>query len=85
MEKSSTPELPKGPSPNRTIDTTLGGSDNNNQDGHYEVIDRRQLVPINDTECTHPEFVPDPTDETEEFIAMVCTNDNCPVGYLASK
>ena len=85
MEPNSTPEAPRGPSPNQSIDTTLTGSDNNNQDGYKEIIDRRQLTPINDTECTHPEFVKDPTDETEEFVSMVCTNSKCPVGYLLSK
>lgn len=85
METPSTPDATRGPSPNQSIDTTLTGSDNNNQDGHKEIIDRRQLVPIHDTECTHPEFVKDLTDETEEFVSMVCSNSNCPVGYLLSK
>lgn len=85
MEPNSTPEANRGPSPNQTIDTTHGGSDNNNQDGHKEIIDRRQMVPIHDTECLHPEFVKDETDETEEFVSMVCSNSNCPVGYLLSK
>ena len=82
MQESSQPQ---GPSPNRSIDTTLTGSDNNNQDGHVEVIDRRDMVPVNDVECSHERFVPDPSDETDDFIAMVCANERCPVGYLQTK
>lgn len=72
-------------SPNRTIDTTVTGGDNDSQDGYFERIDRREMTPMNDTECTHERYVKDPSDETEEYVSMVCANSKCPVGYLLAK
>jgi len=51
-------------------------------DGHSEVIDTSNLRPITNAGCKH-EYVPDPTDETESYIAMICKH--CVQGYLARK
>lgn len=45
----------------------------------------RERQPINDTECLHDEYIEDPSDETETYIAMVCANPRCPYGYLKAK
>lgn len=67
------------------IDNTQPPIDNNNQDGLVEIIDRRQLVPIHDVECKHENYIVDHSDETDDYISMVCSNKNCNVGYLLSK
>lgn len=67
------------------VDNQFKPSDNNDQDGLTEIIDRRQLVPLNDVECTHETYVVDHSDETDSYVAMVCSNSQCPVGYLQSK
>lgn len=41
------------------------------------------LQVIEPGKCDHV-FVPDPTDESEHFIAMIC-RFNCGMGYLARK
>jgi len=67
------------------VDNPLPASDNNEQDGLVEIVDRRQLIPINDVDCKHETYVVDHSDETDEYVAMMCSNNNCPVGYLQSK
>lgn len=67
------------------LDKPLTPPDNAKQDGHVELIDRRQLVPLNDVECPHERYEEDPSDETETYIAMVCANPRCPYGYLQAK
>lgn len=67
------------------VDNSPPPIDNNNQDGLVEIIDRRQLVPIHDVDCKHENYVVDPSDETDGYISMVCSNRNCNVGYLLSK
>ena len=37
--------------------------------------------PVNDTECRHPNLVPDPTDTIGEAIYHGCTNLECGVGF----
>ena len=46
---------------------------------HIKKEDMKQL---NDPNCTH-NFVPDHEDETDFYVAMVCTL--CPQGYLKTK
>lgn len=67
------------------VDNQFQPSDNNQQDGLVEIIDRRQLVPLNDVDCKHETYVVDHSDETDDYVAMVCSNAQCPVGYLQSK
>jgi len=67
------------------VDNQFKPSDNNDQDGLVEIIDRRQLVPLNDVDCKHETYVVDHSDETDDYVAMVCSNSQCPVGYLQSK
>lgn len=77
---------PFGPPPqNQPIDRGPSTNDNNKQDGYVEIIDRRQLVPINDTACKHEKYIRDDSDETDEWVSWVCSNSKCPVGYLESK
>lgn len=79
MQDSNSPQM------NQPIDNQKQPIDNDGQDGYVEIIDRRQLVPLNDTDCTHESYVVDPSDETDTFYSMVCSNSQCPVGYLQSK
>lgn len=48
-----------------------------------EKIDKRDLKPLwEDHEHT---FVDDPTDETDDYRAVVCTFENCGMGRLIRK
>ena len=67
------------------VDNIVIASDNNNQDGYFEIIDRQQLIPMNDTNCKHERYIEDPEGSTEEYISMVCSNPKCPVGYLVAR
>lgn len=50
--------------------------------GRVERIDKKDIKPVNDPKCKH-EFIEDPEDQTDFYIAMTCTK--CPVGYLRPK
>lgn len=68
-----------------SIDNNNSTNNNYIQDGHTELIDRRQLIPMNDVDCKHESYIEDPSDETDFYIAMECSNAKCPVGYLKTK
>lgn len=50
--------------------------------GTVEKIAKKDIKPVNDPLCKH-EFVEDPRDQTDYYIAMMCTK--CPLGYLKPK
>lgn len=71
--------------PQEPLDTPSGNVNNNSQDGHVEIIDRRHLQLLSDAECLHDRYIRDESDETDAYYSMVCANPHCPVGYLVSK
>lgn len=50
--------------------------------GSVERISKKDIRPINDPKCKH-EFVEDPGDQTDFYIAMTCKH--CIQGYLKPK
>ncbi len=78
------------------LDNSYIISDNVSNDVHGSVVDsylnRLEVVkmdeqkPINDTDCKHEKFVPDPNDTIGEAIYHGCANPKCGIGfYLAIK
>jgi antirestriction protein len=62
--------------------------DNSNQVGYnvvndenVEVVKMDEQRPVNDTECRHPNLIPDPTDTIGEAIYHGCANLECGVGF----
>lgn len=53
-------------------------------DGVTEIIDLAKAPVVNNPSCEH-RFMPDPTDETDDFIAYVCIKQKCGMGYLVRK
>jgi hypothetical protein len=47
----------------------------------YEHIDMAKREPINDTECTHDEFIVDPTDTLGDAVYHGCANPKCGRGW----
>jgi hypothetical protein len=56
---------------NKPLDFNTGSTENNDINGYDEVIDLRELKPINDTKCEH-EFVKEKGDEFEGFTPWTC-------------
>lgn len=77
--------------PNNSVDGRRIIGYNDNQDDEYariaginqhtEIVKMDEQKPINDTECRHPNLVPDPTDTIGDAVYNGCSNPRCGVGF----
>ena len=57
-------------------------NDTNRTDDNVEIIHKDQMIELTKPGCEH-NWVIDPTDETDHYFAIHCTE--CPIGKLLDK
>lgn len=57
----------------------------NTTDDEYEIVKMDEQEPINDTNCTHENLIPDPEDTIGDAVYHGCSNKKCGIGFYINK